>query len=356
MWILPTNHCLHQSLSVPVFVESKEDLIELSDLEKSLLWRSKLLSLKIWLQKWKRVFWLPLLFGRTVKHSHRNYFEEKLTLYLQDIHANPSPMLEIAKELKTQGISGPILQEQLTLFGQTSASLRTSEDTLRSDSEKSLVRWNKWVTECIGEYSVRRKRAQAIREKEFLSWQSEKTWPTITVKGNHNRKGLSKTSGDGLSTKVNAWKTPSTQECEGGTMKTLTGDAKYKLRDQVSWATPKANSANSPGIHGQGGQDLQTMVSQNWGIPTTRDYKDGSAESVKNVPENGLLGRMVHSTESQSQDQANLSTNGNPHEQPPANGKLNPAWVAELMGTRFEKIFFVHLETPFIQTQQNLPL
>src|SRR5690606_16066265 len=41
------------------------------------------------------------------------------------------------------------------------------------------------------------------------------------------------------------------------------------------------------------GMDLQTAVKM-WPTPTTRDYKDGSAESCKNVPVNGLLGRAVH--------------------------------------------------------------
>ena len=33
-------------------------------------------------------------------------------------------------------------------------------------------------------------------------------WPTPTVNGNYNRKGASKTSGDGLATAVNRWPTP----------------------------------------------------------------------------------------------------------------------------------------------------
>jgi hypothetical protein len=49
--------------------------------------------------------------------------------------------------------------------------------------------------------------------------------------------------------------------------------------------------------------------------PTARDYKDGSAESCKNVPVNGLLGRAVHQLAS-----------------PQAGGQLNPDWVDVLMG------------------------
>lgn len=39
-----------------------------------------------------------------------------------------------------------------------------------------------------------------------------KDWPTPSVCGNHNRKGLSPTSGDGLATAVKRWPTPSTMD------------------------------------------------------------------------------------------------------------------------------------------------
>jgi len=83
----------------------------------------------------------------------------------------------------------------------------------------------------------------------------------------------------------------------------------------------------------------------NWGTPTTRDWKDGTAESVKNVPVNGLLGRMVHATYGQA-DQVKTSTDG-------SRLVLNPAWVMCLMGTRLEKIFFAWREMESLNKQQN---
>jgi hypothetical protein len=50
-----------------------------------------------------------------------------------------------------------------------------------------------------------------------------------------------------------------------------------------------------------------------WPTPTTRDWKDGSAQSCANVPANGLLGRVVHG-------------------QNVILGSLNPTWVEWLMG------------------------
>lgn len=62
-------------------------------------------------------------------------------------------------------------------------------------------------------------------------------WPTPNVCGNYNRKGASSHSGDGLATAVK------------------------------NWPTPKGSCAHGAGIHGQGGQDLQTTVKM-WGTHT----------------------------------------------------------------------------------------
>jgi hypothetical protein len=42
-----------------------------------------------------------------------------------------------------------------------------------------------------------------------------KLWPTLTVHGNHNRKGLSAKSGDGLATAVKTWPTPTATQHKG---------------------------------------------------------------------------------------------------------------------------------------------
>jgi hypothetical protein len=52
-----------------------------------------------------------------------------------------------------------------------------------------------------------------------------------------------------------------------------------------------------------------------WPTPTSRDWKDGTAKSCKNVPPNSLLGREVHSREDYK-----------------TTGSLNPRWVEWLMG------------------------
>ena len=55
--------------------------------------------------------------------------------------------------------------------------------------------------------------------------------------------------------------------------------------------------------------------SGSWPTPTTRDHKDGTAQSCANVPDNGLLGRVIHTADA-----------------PDNSGVLSPDWTTWLMG------------------------
>ena len=71
--------------------------------------------------------------------------------------------------------------------------------------------------------------------------------------------------------------------------------------------------------------------------PTVRDYKDGSAESCKNVPVNDLLGRAVHTmfaTPKAQNARANAQRHGKGSQSldVQVGGQLNPDWVEWLMG------------------------
>ena len=108
--------------------------------------------------------------------------------------------------------------------------------------------------------------------------------PTPTVSGNHNRKGSSTNSGDGLATYVARNPLPTPRPCSG-------------LR---------SSGANRTEI---------MRALEKWPTPTARDWKDGTAQSCRNVPVNGLLGRAVHQGDQQE-----------------TGGTLNPTWVEWLMG------------------------
>jgi DNA modification methylase len=78
MWIIPSNLPL-SSRSALEFLASKEDLNELAFNAVSLpTWKSKPSSLQTWLRAWKRVYWIPHLFGRMLKPSMHDRFVERI--------------------------------------------------------------------------------------------------------------------------------------------------------------------------------------------------------------------------------------------------------------------------------------
>jgi len=73
-----------------------------------------------------------------------------------------------------------------------------------------------------------------------------------------------------------------------------------------------------------------------WPTPTTRDWKDGSAQACQNVPANGLLGRVVHmfpTPRKQSANGSGPSRTGNKADlKTVVGGSLSADWVEWLMG------------------------
>lgn len=62
-------------------------------------------------------------------------------------------------------------------------------------------------------------------------------WPTPAVCGNYNRKGLSKSSGDGLATAVRTWPTPTARDWKSGASN-LHGVNARPLNEVVHRETP----------------------------------------------------------------------------------------------------------------------
>ena len=175
MWILPKNYPL-SSHFVQDMVESKEDLtLPGLNIESSLMLKSKPSPLRTWCRRWKPDSYLPHLFTRILKPSHRTCFEEKLASSLAVIPANHSVQQESEKEQMTQdtcGLTSGGTLKQLDLF---SASLKTSKDISRLDSPQLSATWKKMVIEQRGEYSQRVKSMLRTKEKESISWPTPTT-------------------------------------------------------------------------------------------------------------------------------------------------------------------------------------
>jgi DNA (cytosine-5)-methyltransferase 1 len=126
------------------------------------------------------------------------------------------------------------------------------------------------------------------------------------------------------------------------------------LTDEIGsglWPTPHANCSTGSGRQGRdGGDNLQTAVAARmWPTPTSRDWKDGSAQACANVPTNGLLGRAVHwptpgaedakyrysnreTAERRAQSGKQIGLECAAHLTLQSSGALNPTFVEWLMG------------------------
>jgi len=198
-------------------------------LEPSVTWRGKPMRQRSWSRAWKTSSWIQRLSGLTLKPSTLQHGVEQWISSLADIPASPSLWQVNAQEPTTRATFGLTCcecsreAEQLSLFS------RTSEGTCPADCAKYSKTWPAQGSMRNGTCSARKRRARLTvasgssylptrrvasggghkragnpYDMPTLDCMARKNlWPTPTVKGNHNKVGLSARSGDGLATAVN---------------------------------------------------------------------------------------------------------------------------------------------------------
>ena len=84
------------------------------------------------------------------------------------------------------------------------------------------------------------------------------SWPTPTVSGNYNKKGLSPTSGDGLATAVmkSMWPTPTVQGLNGGS------NSRSAAMKRGMWPTPTAHNAKETNAPSEAARNTPTLAAQ----------------------------------------------------------------------------------------------
>jgi len=178
-------------------------------------------------------------YGMTFKPLTVDHGEALLMSYLEDFRAKTLAPLEKAQESKvSEAACGRTWQGSLAKYDPDTHSLKTAQCSLLEDSIESYATLPRWGSMQSGELYLRQIPALHISEKEFGLWltprasdigkgekqetflkrlgdrtercaqslaaqvNNPKTWPTPTVNGNYNRKGVSKTSGTGLATAI----------------------------------------------------------------------------------------------------------------------------------------------------------
>ena len=172
-------------------------------------------------------------FGMTFKPLTESRGEELLTLFREDFHARTLVPQEKVQELtESEAECGEKWRASFTKYDPDTSLWKTHQCSLLGDLDVFLETWPQWGLMRDGECWEQRTLEQTIRGTEFgllekmwptpvshdakdpigapaegkrktpnLAWRVN-NWATPTVCGNYNKKGLSKTSGDGLATQV----------------------------------------------------------------------------------------------------------------------------------------------------------
>ncbi len=180
-----------------------------------------------------------------------------------------------------------------------------------------------------------------LRSEETGSGSLE--WPTITLCGNHNHKGASRSSGDGLTTAVLEWPTITAEPYgsnQGGGMGP-DGQPKRASPEGCAreWSGPRASERENRGMNatpsqlaGKHGWNLAAEVAdgrpvKEWPGPTARDWRSTGASAETHDRNSRPLSEVVGPDGRRGGERS--STPGSPPEPLPS---LNASWVESLQG------------------------
>ena len=348
MWILPkqllTSHFVQDTEASTLDLEAF-----CQGCEHALMWRSKPSQSRTWFQRCKRIGWMQLLSGATLKPSTHDHFVEKWTSSLEDSHANHSVTQGNEKVQTNLDICSQILNESSWSVSQESSFSKMSKGLFMPSTEElnnrfstmSLEDWNLWVTEQRQVYLARKNASirTGVRESSSQGWPTPRTSDTVGGQQELDERGqrVSATTGlrygAKLSTFVN-WATPqvtdSTRDNQIRKPEDLTDAAKKggckNLREDVQkWATPSTmETIKQEGLHSFNGKYYMKPTKKT-SIQTLFGIEDVS----KNQKHQTDLGLQVE-VYSQATPQ-NPNNLGKPQEQS-VTRKLSPLWVAQLMG------------------------
>lgn len=198
-------------------------------------------------------------FGMTCEPLMGDRGGELLTWFRAGFHAKTSAQQEQAPEsTASEAGYGGTWQGSLARYDRASSSWKTAQCSLLADSDVYSETWPRWGSMRNGALYLRQIAVLRTCENESGYWPTpntigfrsdgellllskmastwaeylamsdrackskrERFWQTTTVCGNYNRKGASKTSGNGLATVVKTWPTPTATASKGSSPASL---------------------------------------------------------------------------------------------------------------------------------------
>lgn len=174
-------------------------------------------------------------FGMTCEPLTEDLGAGLLTSWLAASPAKTSALPEAVTDLTVSApASGAKWRGSFAKYDHAELKWKTVQCSLLADSDEFSETWPRWGMTVAGESFLLRTWAPPTFESESGS---ALIWPTPTVCGNYNRKGASKTSGDGLATAVKKWPTPCASASKGSSPGALTRKSgKDRSNDRIDHA------------------------------------------------------------------------------------------------------------------------
>jgi hypothetical protein len=287
-----------------------------------------------------------------------------MTFSVEDFPASRSLWLEEEKLKQMKGGSGPKSCESFAYLDRATSCWKTFQVCLAPEWETYSETWPMAGMTRNGIAYRRQPLVPRTSDTGSLLWATPLAADAIGSQGGGQGRSLRT---DIRNWKANLWPTP--RPCSG---KGSSGANRTEFYRRM-WATPTASDGTKPrGPNSKqkclaqearmwptpragktSGEDPEKwakrqragkvttppleMAVKMWPTPTSRDHKDGTAESCKNVPVNGLLGRAVHRwpTPTQADGMGGPGSSGRDGGQnlrTSIGGQLNPMWIEWLMG------------------------
>ena len=238
-------------------------------------------------------------FGMTFAPLTDDLGADVLTWFLEGFHVRTSAPPEKAQEsTEPAAACGTTWPESFARWDRDTLLWKTPQCSLLEGLDEFLETWPRWGIMRNGACSERSTPAH------LTSGTESGLWPTPTVCGNYNSKGMSAKSGDGLATAVNLWPTPCATDHKGSGK---TGN----LRDRLDYATERG-----------------ATKSKTYATPQARDFRSGSTKRWEDPDRSRNLNYQI-------------------------GGQLNPTWVEWLMGWPLEWTDLKQSETDRFQQWQH---
>lgn len=200
-------------------------------------------------------------FGLTCAVLTEDHGAALLTSFLEASRARTSAQpVEAKGSTEPSPDSGLNLHGSLARFDLASSSWKTPQCSLIEGWDEFSETWPAWGSMRNGVSWGRTMPALPIFESGSGSW------PTPTVNGNYNRKGLSSQSGDGLATAVANFPTPTATNTKANHMRSAGRPSR------TYFPSPMASDCEARGGH-RGNLDTLTSFTKAFPTPCARDFR-----------------------------------------------------------------------------------